>query len=425
MVRVVNRNCPPSCSFDSDEDFVMALIVQKYGGTSVGNPDRIKNVARRVAEYRKRGDQVVVVVSAMSGVTDGLIKLAEDIMPLPPEREMDMLLATGEQQTIALTAMALEALGIPAASMTGAQAGIVTDGVHTKAKIQNVTPKQVHALLDAGNVVIVAGFQGQTSEGRITTLGRGGSDLTAIALAAAVKADLCQIYTDVDGIYTTDPRIVPNARKLPEVSYDELLELAGAGAKVMQLRAVEFAKKFGVVFEVRSSMNDNPGTIVKEETRSMEDVVVRGVALDKNQAKITLVAVPDKPGEAARIFTALSDAAINVDMIVQNVSHGTQATDLSFTIDKPDLLKARKVIDGLKQSVGFKDVLADENIGKLSIVGVGMRSHSGVAAKMFDTLARAGVNIQMISTSEIKISVVIELARGEDAVRAVHKAFIG
>jgi len=403
----------------------MALIVQKYGGTSVGNPERIKNVVRRVAEYRKRGDQVVVVVSAMSGVTDSLIKLAKEIMPLPPEREMDMLLATGEQQTIALTAMALHSMEIPAASLTGAQAGIVTDGVHTKAKIQNITPKQVHALLDDGNVVIVAGFQGQTAQGHITTLGRGGSDLTAIALAAALKADLCQIYTDVDGVYTTDPRIVSNAKKLPEIAYDELLELAGAGAKVMQLRSVEFAKKFGVVFEVRSSMNDNPGTIVKEESRSMEDVVVRGVALDKNQAKVTLVAVPDKPGEAARIFNALSDAAINVDMIVQNVSHGTKATDLSFTIDKPDLTKAKKVIDGLKPVVGFQDVLADENIAKLSIVGVGMRSHSGVAARMFDTLAKAGVNIQMISTSEIKISVVIELSKGEDAVRVVHKAFIG
>ena len=403
----------------------MALIVQKYGGTSVGNPERIKNVARRVAEYRKRGDQVVVVVSAMSGVTDGLIKLAKEIMPLPPEREMDMLLATGEQQTIALTAMALEAAGFPAASLTGAQAGITTDGVHTKAKIQHITPKKVHALLDAGNVVIVAGFQGETSDGHITTLGRGGSDLTAIALAAALKADLCQIYTDVDGIYTTDPRIVANARKLEEISYDELLELAGSGAKVMQLRSVEFAKKFGVVFEVRSSLNDNPGTIVKEETRSMEDIVVRGVALDKNQAKLTVVGVPDKPGQAARIFKSLADAAISVDMIVQNVSHGTAATDISFTVDKPDLLKAQKVIAGLKSDVAYKDLSVDESIGKLSIVGVGMKSHSGVAAKMFETLAKESVNIGMISTSEIKISVVIELAKGEQAVRAVHKAFLG
>ncbi len=403
----------------------MALIVQKYGGTSVGNPERIKNVARRVAEYRKRGDQIVVVVSAMSGVTDNLIKLAKEIMPLPPEREMDMLLATGEQTTIALTAMALESMGVPAASLTGAQAGIVTDGVHTKAKIQNITPKAVHKLLDDGNVVIVAGFQGQTADGHITTLGRGGSDLTAIALAAALKADLCQIYTDVDGIYTTDPRIVPNARKLEEIAYDELLELAGSGAKVMQLRSVEFAKKFGVVFEVRSSLNDNPGTIVKEETRSMEDIVVRGVALDKNQAKLTLVGVPDKPGMAARVFNALADGAISVDMIVQNVSHGTAATDLSFTVDKPDLLKARKVIDGLKSEVAYKDLSVDESIGKLSIVGVGMKSHSGVAAKMFETLAKESINIGMISTSEIKISVVIELAKGEQAVRAIHKAFLG
>jgi len=405
----------------------MALIVQKYGGTSVGNPERIKNVARRVAKQRAQGDQVVVVVSAMSGVTDGLIKLSKEITALPSEREMDMLLATGEQQTIALTAIALHALDVPAVSLTGAQAGIVTDGVHTKAKIRNITPKQVHKLLDAGNVVIVAGFQGETSEGQITTLGRGGSDLTAIALAAALKADLCQIFTDVDGVYTADPRLVPGARKLPEIAYDEMLELAGSGAKVMQLRSVEFAKKFDVVFEVRSSLNDNPGTLVKEETSSMEDVVVRGVSLDKNQAKVTLFGVPDQPGRAARIFRALSDATINVDMIVQNVSHdgGGRATDLSFTVDKPDLLKATHVIEGLKPRIGFKEAVADEQIAKLSIVGVGMRSHSGVAAKMFDVLAHEQVNIAMISTSEIKISVVIQLSQGEQALRALHQAFIG
>ncbi len=405
----------------------MALIVQKFGGTSVGNTERIKNVARRVAKYRAQGDQVVVVVSAMSGVTDNLIKLAKEIVPLPAEREMDMLLATGEQQTIALAAIALHSLGVPAVSMTGAQAGIITDGVHTKAKIQNISPKQVHQLLDEGNVVIVAGFQGQTDEGHITTLGRGGSDLTAIALAAALKADLCQIYTDVDGVYTADPRIVPTARKLPEIAYDEMLELAGSGAKVMQLRSVEFAKKFNVVFEVRSSLNENPGTIVKEETNSMEGVVVRGVSLDKNQAKVTLFGVPDQPGKAARIFRALADGAINVDMIVQNVSHagGAPATDLSFTVDKPDLLKASKVIEGLKAEIGFKESATDESIGKLSIVGVGMKSHSGVAAKMFDVLAQESVNIGMISTSEIKISVVIELAKGESAMRALHTAFIG
>jgi aspartate kinase len=405
----------------------MALIVQKYGGTSVANTDRIKNVASRVAKYRKEGDQVVVVVSAMSGVTDNLIKLAKEIMPLPSEREMDMLLATGEQTTIALTAMALHSIGMDAVSLTGAQAGIVTDGVHTKAKIQNITPKQVHTLLDSGKVVIVAGFQGQTQEGHITTLGRGGSDLTAIALAAALGADLCQIYTDVDGVYTADPRIVPSARKLKEIAYDEMLELASLGAKVMQSRSVEFAKKFGVVFEVRSSLNDNPGTIVKEETASMEDVVIRGVSLDKNQAKVTIVGVPDKPGVAARVFNALADAAINVDMIVQNVSSnsGAPATDISFTVDKPDLLKASRVIEGLKGEIGYRESSADEKIGKLSIVGVGMRSHSGVAAKMFQTLATEGVNIDMISTSEIKISVTIDIAKGEAAMRAVHKAFLG
>jgi aspartate kinase len=402
------------------------LIVQKFGGTSVANPERIKNVAGRIAAYRAKGSQVVVVVSAMSGVTDNLIKLAKELTPLPDEREMDVLLATGEQTTMALTAIALHSLGVPAVSLTGAQAGIVTDRVHTKAKIANITPRKVHALLNEGKVVIVAGFQGQTSEGQITTLGRGGSDLTGVALAAALKADLCQIYTDVDGVYTADPRVVPAARKLAEISYDEMLELSGLGAKVMQSRSVEFAKKFGVVFEVRSSLNDNPGTIVKEETRSMEDVVIRGVSLDKNQAKITMVGVPDHPGVAARIFKAIADANINVDMIVQNISHtpDAPATDLSFTVDKPDLLKATKVIDGLKSAVGFRQALADEKIAKLSIVGVGMRSHPGVAAKMFETLAQAGINIDMISTSEIKISVILDVARGEQAMRAVHEAFL-
>ncbi len=405
----------------------MALIVQKYGGTSVGNTDRIKNVAARVAKYHAQGDKIVVVVSAMSDVTDNLIKLAKNIMPLPSEREIDMLLATGEQTTIALTAIALHAVGIPAVSMTGAQAGIVTDAVYTKAKIHNITPKRVHDMLNQGKVVIVAGFQGETAEGQITTLGRGGSDLTAIALAAALKADLCQIYTDVDGVYTADPRIVPSAKKLPEISDDEMLELASLGAKVMQSRSVEFAKKFGVVFEVRSSLNENPGTIVKEETKSMEGVVVRGVALDKNQAKVTLVAVPDKPGVAARVFKALGDATVNVDMIVQNISHGTGTpqTDISFTVEKADLLKAQKVIEALKKEIAFGDVITTEKIGKLSIVGVGMKSHTGVAGKMFETLANEGVNIDMISTSEIKISVVIELTKGEAAMKAVHSAFLG
>ncbi|MGO8700864.1 MAG: aspartate kinase [Limisphaerales bacterium] len=402
------------------------LIVQKFGGTSVANTERIQNVARRVARYRAEGNQVVVVVSAMSGATDNLIKMARALAPLPNEREMDVLLATGEQTTIALTAIALHALGVPAISLTGAQAGIVTDGVHTKARIANITPKKVRALLQEGNVVIVAGFQGESDQGNITTLGRGGSDLTAIALAAALKADLCQIYTDVDGVYTADPRLVPGARKLPEISYDEMLELAGLGAKVMQARSVEFAKKFGVVFEVRSSLNDNPGTIVKEETPSMEGVVIRGVSLDKNQAKITLIAVPDRPGVAAHVFKAIADANINVDMIVQNISHNAAApaTDLSFTVDKPDLLKATRVIEGLKEKIGFRQAISDEKIGKLSIVGVGMCNHPGVAAKMFETLAAAGINIDMISTSEIKISVVLDVAKGEQAMRDMHRAFL-
>lgn len=404
----------------------MALIVQKYGGTSVGNCERIKNVASRVATYRLRGDQVVVVVSAMSGVTDNLLKLSKEISSLPNERELDVLLSTGEQVTIALLAMSLHELDMPAISLTGAQAGIVTDGVHTKAKIQNITPKKVHEMLDAGNVVIVAGFQGQTAKGQITTLGRGGSDLTAIALAAALKADLCQIYTDVDGVYTSDPRVVPNAKKLDEIAYEEMLELASLGAKVMQARSVEFAQKFKVVFEVRSSLNNNPGTLVKAETKSMEDVIVRGVSLDKNQAKVTLVAVPDKPGMAARIFGALASASINVDMIVQNASHGSgvAATDLTFTVDKSELVKTRKVIESLQKEVFCREVLVDESIGKLSIVGVGMRTHSGVAAKLFETLASEQVNVEMISTSEIKISVVIRAAQAESASRAVHRAFL-
>ena len=404
----------------------MALIVQKFGGTSVGNTERIQNVARRVAQSRVKGDQVVVVVSAMSGVTDKLIGLAKEITPLPDEREMDMLLATGEQQTIALVAIALQAQGQKAVSFTGAQAGIVTDGTHTKARIQNITPDEVHKALDEGNVVIVAGFQCRTRDGDITTLGRGGSDLSAIALAAALKADLCQIYTDVDGVYTADPRLVPAARKISEISYDEMLEMAGAGSKVRQLRSVEFAKKFNGVFEVLSSLNDNPGTIVKEETSSMEDVVVRGVSLDKNQAKVTVWSLPDQPGRAARIFNALSEATINVDMIVQNASHagGNPATDLTFTVDKPDLNKASKVLESLRTELGFREVSTDESIGKVSIVGVGMRSHSGVAARMFTVLAAENVNIGLISTSEIKISVVIELASGEKAMRALHKAFL-
>jgi aspartate kinase len=400
----------------------MALIVQKYGGTSVGNPERIKNVARRVFATQQAGNKVVAVVSAMSGVTDDLIKKAKEVSPEPNEREMDMLLATGEQTTIALLAMALHGLGAKAVSLTGAQAGIVTDGLHTQAKIANITPKRVHEFLNEGNIVTLAGFQGTTPDGQITTLGRGGSDLTAIAIAAAIKADLCQIYTDVDGVYTSDPRIVPNARKLMEISYDEMLELAALGSKVMQARSVEFAKKFGVIFEVRSSFNDNPGTIVKEETAKMEDVVIRGVAVDKNQAKVTIAGVPDKPGIAAKVFKTIADANINIDVIVQNVSE-KGFTDISFTVASTEAGKAKKVLQPVVKEIGARDVASTVDIAKLSIVGIGMRSHPGVAAKMFETLAANSVNIDMISTSEIKISVIILVKDADKAARAIHDAF--
>ena len=400
----------------------MSVVVQKYGGTSVGDPERILNVARRVAQTQEQGHKVVVVVSAMSGVTDNLIRLAKQVTTAPAEREMDMLLATGEQTTIALTAMALNSLGKKAVSLTGAQAGITTDGVHTKAKIANISPKQIHALLEDGNIVIVAGFQGQTDAGQITTLGRGGSDLTAIAVAAAIKADLCQIFTDVEGVYTCDPRVVPNARKIDEISYDEMLEMASSGSKVMQSRSVEFAKKFGVTFEVRSSFNQNPGTLVKEETMSMENVVIRGVSIERNQAKVTIAQVPDRPGTAARIFTALASAGIIIDMIVQNVSvSGT--TDISFTLNKDELPKAEATLKPIVAEIGAKELLAQDGIAKLSVVGIGMRSHSGVAAKMFEALSAGGINIQMISTSEIKIAVILDETQIGEAAKLAHKAF--
>lgn len=401
----------------------MALIVQKYGGTSVGNPERIKNVARRVLETQAAGNQVVAVVSAMSGVTDGLLKLAKEISSNPTDRELDVLLATGEQQTIALTAMAINAAGGKAVSLTGAQAGIKTDGVHTKARISNITPTEVHEMLDDGNIVILAGFQGQTQDGLITTLGRGGSDLTAIAMAAAVKADLCQIFTDVDGVYTCDPRVVPTAQKIETISYDEMLEMASSGSKVMQSRSVEFAKKFGVRFEVRNSMNNNPGTLVKEEEPGMESVVVRGVSIERNQAKVTVDDVPDRPGIAAKIFGAIRDANIVIDMIVQNVSYDGE-TDISFTCSVADLPKAEaelsRIIPDLGEGVELR---TQAGIAKLSIVGIGMRSHSGVAAKMFSALAEAGINIQMISTSEIKTAVTVNEDEIERAAKIVHTAF--
>ncbi len=400
----------------------MSLIVQKFGGSSVGDAARIRAVAERIHDTQQAGHQVVVAVSAMKGVTDSLIELAKQLHPDPVEREMDVLLSTGEQTTIALLAMALHARGAQAISLTGPQAGIVTDGWHTKAKIANITPRRVHELLDEGNIVIVAGFQGMSPDGHITTLGRGGSDLTAIAIAAAIGADLCQIYTDVDGVYTSDPRLVPDARKLDEISYDEMLELAALGSKVMQARSVEFAKKFNVVFEVRSSFNTNPGTIVKEETSKMEDVVIRGVAVDRNQAKVTIAGVPDKPGIAAQVFQTVADASINIDVIVQNISE-KGFTDISFTVAANEVGKATAAVEPLVPQIGAREVIANEDIAKLSIVGIGMRSHTGVAAKMFKTLADQKVNIEMISTSEIKVSVIIEQADAEKAARAIHNAF--
>jgi aspartate kinase len=403
----------------------VSLIVQKYGGTSVGTPERIRNVARRILETQAEGHQVVAVVSAMAGVTNNLIKLADEVTGegFPTEREMDVLLATGEQTTIALTAMALNSMGAKAVSLTGAQAGIQTDGVHTKARISNITPDGVHEFLNEGNIVILAGFQGQTSDGRITTLGRGGSDLTAIAMAAAIDADICQIFTDVDGVYTCDPRVVPGAKKIEEISYDELLEMASSGSKVMQSRSVEFAKKFGVVFEVRSSLNNHPGTLVKEETMSMESIVIRGVSLERAQAKVTISGVKDVPGTASRIFGAVGQANLLVDMIVQNVSK-TGITDISFTVHKDDVAKAEAALQPVLSELGEGASLeATDGIAKLSVVGIGMRSHSGVAAEMFKALSDAGINIEMISTSEIKVTVTVAEGDIDRAANVVHDAF--
>ena len=399
----------------------MARIVQKYGGTSVGDVDRIKNVANRIKAIRDAGNELVVVVSARAGVTNELIARAKAVNPNPSEREMDQLLAVGEQETIALTAMALHGVGVEAVSYTGAQAGIFTDKVHTKAKIKTINAKPLEKDLAAGKVIIVAGFQGINDDGQITTLGRGGSDLTAIALAAAIKADKCEIYTDVDGVYTADPRVVKDAQKLGEISYDEMLELASLGSKVMQTRSVEFAAKYGVVFEVRSSFNHNPGTIVKQEVAYMEKVVVRGVAVDKDQAKVVVSNIADKPGTAAKVFRALADANINVDMIVQNVGRGGVA-NLTFTVPQTETVKAQKALAPVLKEVGG-EVTVDEKIAKLSVVGVGMRTHSGVAATLFDALAKAGINLELISTSEIKISVVIAKDKADEAARVAHKAF--
>ncbi len=400
----------------------MPRIVQKYGGTSVGDVDRIKNVAQRIKAARDEGHELVVVLSARAGVTNELIARAKGLCADPSERELDQLLAIGEQESIALMAMALHGISVPAVSYTGAQAGIFTDKVYTKAKIKMVNARPVMKDLEAGRVVIVAGFQGIDEDGQITTLGRGGSDLTAVAIAAAIKADRCEIYTDVDGVYTADPRVVKNARKLPEISYDEMLELASAGSKVMQSRSVEFAKKYGVVFEVRSSFNHNPGTLVKEEVAYMEQVVVRGIAADKDQAKVVVSNIPDKPGSAAKVFRALADASVNVDMIVQNAGRQGVA-NLTFTVPQADTRKAEKSLKPVLAELGGGQVAVHERIAKLSVVGVGMKTHSGVAAILFEALAAAGVNIDLISTSEIKISVVVDLEKADEAVRVAHAAF--
>ena len=400
----------------------MSRIVQKYGGTSVGDVERIKKVAERIKFTQGQGHEVVAVVSARAGVTNELTARALAVCGEPSEREMDMLLSVGEQETIALTAMALHAQGLRAVSFTGAQAGIQTDTEHTKARIRTINAEAVEEQLVAGNVVIVAGFQGVNEHGHITTFGRGGSDLTAIALAAAIKADKCEIYTDVDGVYTADPRVVGAARKIDEISYDEMLELASSGSKVMQSRSVEFAHKHGVVFEVRSSFNFNRGTVVKEEVPQMEKVVVRGVAVDKDQAKVIVSNILDKPGSAANVFRALADANIVVDMIVQNVGRNGIA-NLTFTVPQGDTLKAQKALEPVLDEVGGGHVAVHENIAKLSVVGVGMKTHSGVAADLFKGLADANINIDLITTSEIKISVVVDLDRVDEAARITHTVF--
>jgi aspartate kinase len=400
----------------------MALIVQKYGGTSVGNPERIQAVAERVKRFRDQNHDVVVVVSAMSGVTDSLIKLAKAVHAEPPARELDVLLATGEQQTIALLAMALEKIGCAARSYTGPQVHILTDSAFGKARIVQIDEKRMREDLKQGRVVVVAGFQGVDERGNITTLGRGGSDTTGVALAAALKADECQIYTDVDGVYTTDPRIVPQARRLDRITFEEMLEMASLGSKVLQIRSVEFAGKYKVPLRVLSSFDEGPGTLITYEENEMEAPLISGIAFSRDEAKLTIRGVPDRPGIAARILGEVGGANINVDMIVQNVgADGT--TDFTFTVARGDYKKATEILKKVAQELTAREVAGDDKIVKISIVGVGMRSHAGIASKMFKTLANEGINIQMISTSEIKISVVVDEKYLELGVRALHAAF--
>ncbi len=401
----------------------MALIVQKYGGTSVKDAERVKAVAERVVSTVSQGNRVVVVVSAMAGETDRLIQLSHETTAAPNEREMDLLLSSGERVTSALTAMAIQNLGFNAISLTGRQVGIITDSSHTKAMIEHIDVSRLQKELDDNKIPVVAGFQGINEFSDVTTLGRGGSDTTAVAIAAALNADICEIYTDVDGVYTTDPHMVKEAKKLDLISYDEMLEMASMGAKVLHGRSVEVAKKFNVPLVIRSSFNDEPGTIVTKEDESMEKITVSGVAYDKDQARITILGVPDKPGIAANLFNSIAEANIVVDMIVQNVGSDGKSTDISFTVPVADSSKAFDIANSVSDSLGAKGANIKEDISKISILGVGMRSHFGIAAKMFTALAEKGVNIMMISTSEIKISCIIDINQTETAVKTLHDVF--
>ena len=410
----------------------MGIVVQKYGGSSLADASSVKRVARRIVESKRQGHDVVVAVSAMGDSTDELLDLANEVSPLPPARELDMLLTAGERISMALVAMAISDLGFTARSFTGSQAGVITDSVHGRAKIIDVTPGRISTALDEGHVVIVAGFQGVSQDTKeITTLGRGGTDTTAVALAAALHAEHCEIYTDVDGVFTADPRIVPTARKLDRVSYEEMLELAACGAKILHLRCVEYARRYDIPIHVRSSFSQLEGTWVvpdaapdSPEEAAMEQAIIAGVAHDRSEAKITVVGVPDKVGEAARIFEALADAQINLDMIVQNISAAaTSLTDISFTLPRADGQTAMKALAALRDEIGFASLLYDDKIGKISLIGAGMRSHPGVSAKFFSAIAAAGVNIQMISTSEIRISVIVDEGLVDAAVAAAHSAF--
>lgn len=401
----------------------MALIVQKYGGTSVGSIERIKNVAARIKRARDAGDQVVVVVSAMSGETNRLVELAYQVDPEPVSREYDALLASGEQVSTSLLALALNKMGTPARSLLAHQIDLRTDQAWSRARIESIDCDNLRAAIERGEVPVVAGFQGIDAEGNITTLGRGGSDTTGVALAAALKADACEIYTDVDGIYTADPNIVKRAKKIARISYEEMLELASLGAKVLQTRSVEFGMKYDVPIHVRSSFGEGEGSWVVPEEATMEQVVVRAVTYDRNDARISIIGVPDQPGVAARVFNALAESEIVVDMIVQNTSHADSRTDVTFTVPKADVAEAERVMDAVAKGLGADSITANTSISKVSVVGVGMRSHSGVAARMFQVLSQAGINIQMIATSEIKISIVIDEAYTELAVRLLHKAF--